>query len=42
VTQWIDIEEEIHHMERMTFALRTQEERGQEHWEKWVSYLKKV
>lgn len=28
VTQWIDIVEEIHHMERMTFALRTQQERG--------------
>lgn len=42
MTQWIDIVKEIHHMERMTFALRTQEERGQEYWEKWVSYLEKV
>lgn len=38
VTQWIDIIKEIHHMEHMTFVLRTQEERGQEYWEKWVSY----
>jgi hypothetical protein len=42
VTQWIDIVEEIHHMEPKTFALRTQQERGQEYWEKWVSYLEKI
>ena len=42
VTQWIDMVKKIHHMEQMTFALRTQQERGQEYWEKWVSYLKIV
>lgn len=39
VTQRIDTVEEIHYMERMTFALRTHEERGQEYWEKMFFVL---
>lgn len=39
VNQWIDIIKNIQSMERMTFSLRLQKDKGDALWVKWETYL---
>jgi len=38
VEQWMEIVEEIHLMEKMTYRLRLQETQYEEKWEKWSMF----
>lgn len=39
LNQWKNIINDIYSMERITFILRLQKEKGKEYWAKWVTYL---
>ncbi len=42
LNQWISIVNDIYSMERITFILRLQKEKGKDYWAKWATYLASV
>jgi len=39
ISDWIEIVEEIYNMERLTFSLRYNTEKGDQYWKKWRDYI---
>ena len=39
ISDWIEIAEEVHNMEMLTFSLRYKTRKGEQYWKKWRDYI---